>query len=498
MKLNQKLGLGIVALTAASAHAQYAPPPPPTPFQGFINEQLRNNDPYMNQWDFGGVDRLRLEGKHGFAVAGQGGSLDFRDHGGLVNNDYVLNKLLFHVGYTEKWWNVYLEGRSSSSLNDRRYAFVNGAGTVKYQGVGPESDTLDLQQAYVMFGNHKEFPVSVKAGRQELSYGDERLIGAFGWNNIGRVFDAVKVRWQNSLFGVDFFASHPVIPEDNRFNNYNPYDSFSGAYLNTALVPKNILELYMLARNSSPQALASEPVPQFGQPSQRDIYTAGGRMKSKPGEYGDWDYTMEGAYQFGDFKDPRAGAPAGRQRQDAFMFVGNVGYTFSQAWSTPRIALEYSFASGDNNPTNKVHNTFENLFPTNHKFYGYMDLLSLQNLHDVRGIYQFKPTLRSSISLEGHGFWLADTHDSFYAVTGAARGGAATTAGTAYGVNPSYSSFLGEEFDVIAGYALTRYAQLEGGYGHFFIGDYIKQSLSSTKFGSRDADWVYLQTTIKF
>jgi len=47
-----------------------------------------------------------------------------------------------------------------------------------------------------MIGNHKEFPVSLKVGRQELSYGEERLVGAFAWNNIGRVFDAVKVRWQ--------------------------------------------------------------------------------------------------------------------------------------------------------------------------------------------------------------------------------------------------------------------------------------------------------------
>src|SRR5205814_1554923 len=183
---------------------------------------------------------------------------------------------------------------------------------------------------------------------------------------------------------------------------------------------------------------------------------------------------------------------------EAYMAVIQGGYTFSDTWATPRLALEYSYGSGDSNPTDGKHETFENLFPTNHKFYGYMDMLSLQNVHDVRGIFQLKPHKQVSLALEGHGFWLADTHDSFYNVGGAPRGGTASTPGTGYGINPSYGNFLGTELDLIAGYAVTRYAQLEAGYGHFFTGDYIKQSLSSPAFGARDADFVYLQATISF
>jgi hypothetical protein len=102
------------------------------------------------------------------------------------------------------------------------------------------------------------------------------------------------------------------------------------------------------------------------------------------------------------------------------------------------------------------------------------------------------------MAVEGHGFWLANTHDNFYNVGGAPRGGIAATPGTGYGINPSYSAFVGTEVDVIAGYAVTRYAQLEAGYGHFFVGDYIRQSLSAPAVGSRDADYVYLQANINF
>ena len=166
---------------------------------------------------------------------------------------------------------------------------------------------------------------------------------------------------------------------------------------------------------------------------------------------------------------------------------------------TPRIGIEYAYASGDGNPTDGKHETFENLFPTNHKFYGYMDFVSLQNIHDIRAIFQLKPTPLMSLALEGHGFCLADTSDNFYNVGGAPRGGvAATPTGNGYGINANYSSYVGSEVDVIAGYALTRFAQLELGYGHFFVGDYVKSSLSSAAFGSKDADYIYAQININF
>jgi hypothetical protein len=493
MKSNLKtLSAGALVLAAINqVHAQYAPPPPPAPFAGFLNEYLRKDDPYMSQWDFGGNLRLRYENKQGFAIAGTPGSVDFRDHGADVNNDYLLTRIRVHAGYTDKWWNAYAEGQSSLANSDQRFAYANVpavAGTTAYRGYGPESDTIDLHQAYVSVGNHKEFPLSLKAGRQELSYGEERLIGAFGWNNIGRAFDAAKLRWQNEWFGADFFTGHPVIPEDRVFDVDNDHDWFSGVYATSTKIPKDILDVYFLSRNASRQAINDVSRPQFPQPTARDIYTIGGRLKSKPGELAGWDYALEGAYQFGDFAPS---ATASRLNQDAYMFVAQGGYTLADFWATPRLGVEYAYSSGDGNSADGTHGTFDNLFPTNHKFYGYMDFFSLQNIQDLRGIFQLKPTTRMSVALEGHAFWLANTHDYLYNVGGAPR-----TAG-GYGIHPDYNSFVGTELDAIAGYALTRFSQIEAGYGHFFTGEYIQQSLAGVG-GAQDANYFYLQLTVNF
>ena len=499
------LSAGALVLAALeSVHAQYVAPPPPTPFQGFINEFFRAQDPYMNQWDFGGNTRFRYENRQGYGIPGIGKaapppntqSVDFRAHGAKVDNDYYLTRTRLHVGYTDKWWSAYVEGQMSTDNNDARYAYANAPavpGTVKLKGNGPEADLIDLHQAYVMIGNHKEFPLSAKVGRQELSYGEERLIGAFNWNNIARSFDAAKVRWQNEWFGADFFSGRPVVPQDGQFDVANTYDFLSGIYATSMKVPKNILDVYFLARNSTRHANSAEPSPQFPQPTARDIYTVGGRLKSKPGEFDGWDYSAEGAYQFGNFAGANTGTPAQTERrtQNAFMFVAQGGYTFTDLWATPRLGLEYDYGSGDGNSKDDTHGTFENLFPTNHKFFGSMDFASLQNIQDAGINLTLKPTSRMSCALMGNALWLANTDDYFYTAAGTPR----TTGG--YGIHPNYSSFLGSELTAIVGYAVTRFAQIEVGYGHFFTGKYIEQSLAGVG-GATDANFVYVQTSVNF
>ena len=479
----------LVLAALESAHAQYTPPPTLSQFPGLINEYLLAPQGYTNHWDIGGGDRERYVAYEGYGIAGKPGSVDFRDHGASVDNQYLLSRIRLHVGYSDDWWSAYVEGQSSLATGDHRAAYANVpavAGTSKTIGYGPESDLLNLHQGYFKVGNTNAFPLTLKAGRQELSYGEERLIGAFDWNNIGRSFDAAKLRWQSDWGSVDAFTGMPVVPREDQFNEPNDQDWLSGIYAILTPIPKTILEGYLLARNASRSAISYDSDPEFPQPTARDIYTVGGRLASKPGDLYNFDYTLEGAYQFGDFAPT---ATAARLNQNAFMVVSEAGYTFADLWATPRLGAEFDYASGSDGSGD--HGTFDNLFPTNHKFFGMMDFFSLQNIQDLGVNLTLKPTQRVNITFMGNAFWLADTHDYLYTVAGTPR----ATGG--YGIHPNFNPFVGTEFSVVAGYALTRFAQVEAGYGHFFAGDYINQSQAGNG-GSRDADMVYVQTTLKF
>jgi hypothetical protein len=484
------LSSGALLLAALDhAHAQYTPPPSPAPFNGFINESLSSVPGYTNHWDIGGADRERYVAYEGYGIAGKTGSSDFRDHGAPVDNQYLLSRIRLHAGYHDEWWGAYVEGQSSWSTSDHRAAYADVpaiTGTGKTVGYGPESDQIDIHQGYLTAGNQKEFPLTLKVGRQELSYGEERLIGAFDWNNIGRSFDDAKLRWADTWGTVDAFTGMPVVPREGEFDMPNNQDWFSGVYATLTPVPKTIVEGYFLSRNSSRSAASTFNDPEFPQPTARDIYTIGGRLKSKPGELYGFDYTLEGAYQFGDFA-PSATLP--RMEQDAFMFVSEIGYTFAGIWAKPRLGVEFDYASGSDGGS--THGTFDTLFPTPHKFFGSLDLFSLQNIQELGVNLTLKPTKRWSIAVIGNALWLADTRDYLYNAAGVPR----TTGG--YGIHSTFNPFIGTEITVIAGYAVTSFATVEAGYGHLFSGDYIAQS-QALNGGSRDAEFAYVQTSFKF
>ncbi len=492
--------LGIFPISYVSA--QYAPPPPPRPFPGFLNESLRSSDPYLSAWDLGANLRIRTEDKAEAGATDAGSNWDFSKRPQDDNqNRYTLLRVMPRVGYTGRWFAATVEGRSSYSYGDERFN-----ATAPGQGLAERDGPLDIHQAFVFIGNHKEFPVSLKLGRQELSYGDQRLVGHFRWNNNARTFDALKLRWQNPIFGVDVFTGSLVYNDHNNLNQSNTQDVFSGAYFNFPTLASNeLVEAYFLARNVGRGIVTDNwsgvPAP-FRFPAPQDVYTAGLRIKSKPNAYGPFDYGLEVMYQFGNrtavFPATPVAAALAAPRLDhrAYALVTQSGYTWTESWGQPRLALIYSYGSGDKSAGDGKSGTFQNLFPTNHLFYGYMDLSSLQNLHDIRVAYTLKPTPTTSLALEFHLHYLAKTSDFWYNVAGAPRNftGAAVGSGRGYRINPSYSHELGQEIDFVGGWSVTHYAQIELGLSHYFRGNYIKQSLSAV--GSRDASYAYLQLTI--
>ena len=487
---------------ATSALAQYAPPPPARPFPGFANEKLRADNVYMSAWDIAASYRLRFEDKIGAGFTDAGSNWDFSRRAiDDNNNSYLLSRFMPRVGYTGKRVAFTVEARASSSFGDERYN-----ATAPGKALAENDSGVDLHQAFLFVGNHKEFPVSLKIGRQELNYGDQRLVGPFKWNNNMRTFDALKVRWQNPLFGVDVFTGGLVYNDSNNLNKSNSQDHFSGAYFNFPTLLKNeVTEGYFLARNVE-RGIATDNwsgvAAPFRFPGAQDTYTAGIRVKTKPNAYDPWDYGYELMYQFGNrtavfpATTVAAALAAPRLSHHAYAWVLQGGYTWTQSTLQPRLALIYSAGSGDKSATDTKSGTFQNLFPTNHLFYGYMDLSSLQNLHDIRIAYTLKPTTTSTIALEGHSHFLNRTSDFWYNVAGVPRNfaGAAVGSGGGYRVNPAYSKHVGNELDLVAAWTFKPYAQIEAAACRYFRGDYIKQSLAAV--GSKDASYFYVQLTL--
>lgn len=387
-------------------------------------------------------------------------NFDFNDATTAITDDsWLLQRFRFGVKIKPTpWLTLYAQGQDVREIGSDRPNIIGQAGA---EG----DDSFDLIQGYVEIGDPKK--LSLKVGRQKFSYGDERIIGPLEWANQSRAFDAVKLHYEQPTWNVDLFTSSVVKFEDGRFNQSDWLDSdstrdqiFSGAYFSTTLVPFQITDAYLLHLSES---------------GGTSFFTLGTRWKGLAAKLDNWDYTLETAFQFGDLKD-----------KDLKAFGGHLdaGYNFASTPWKPRLGAEYNYGTGDSNPKDGKVETFQNLFPTNHKFYGYMDAFSLQNLHNVAVNLSATPTEKLKLSLDAHAFWLADTNDSWYRANG-------TTA--VRPAKPGASSYAGSEVDFTFTYKASKWLGFHGGYSHFFAGDYLGDTGAKS-----DADFVYLQASIDF
>src|ERR1051325_722559 len=94
---------------------------------------------------------------------------------------YYLSRLRLNVTATTK----YIVG--AVQAQDARVARK----TVGPTGA-PFTAAFDLRQAYADVGTSRA-PLVVRVGRQELGFGDQRLLGASNWTNAARTFDAARV-----------------------------------------------------------------------------------------------------------------------------------------------------------------------------------------------------------------------------------------------------------------------------------------------------------------
>jgi len=359
------------------------------------------------------------------------------------------------------WFTFYVQGQSSYEFGSNR---PNIPGALGAEG----DDPIDLRQAYVKIGK-KDFNVTI--GRQLLSYGDERLVGSFDWNNFGRIFDAVKVHYNTDKWSLEGFTSSVVVTNKDKFNQSDLFDGnntsrnqiFSGLYFSTTLLPFQVTDLYAFELHEENKV------------GDTDFVTLGTRIKGDPKKLKGFDYETEMAVQFGDVKG-----------KDLTAFAGHwgTGYNWLDCAMKPRLGLEYNYATGDSNSKDGKVGTFQNLFPTNHLFYGYMDAFSWQNMHNPAISFSLQPTKKLSLKLDYHLFWLADTNDAWYRANGITA---------VRPINAKADSFAGSELDLTLKYKATKNLTFQTGYSHFFAGSYLKDTGANS-----GADFAYAMATLEF
>jgi len=393
---------------------------------------------------------------------------DFNFGAGPQDDDgYHLIRMLAHADlHLGENFRIFVQGKSSL-IEDRD----GGPRAV-------DADEIDIQQAFGEFSfrfNADRDRGMIRAGRQDLIYGAQRLIGVSDWTNVRRTFDGVRGSVGIGNQTIDAFWVRPVIVDKERLNSSDDNSNFAGIYDVISLPDfvreaRTKLDLYFLwldHQNSAPSAAPS---------NDSDTFTLGAHLFTNPMP---WDFDVEGDWQFGD-------AAEGGDI-NAWSIAIEAGYTFSGITWTPRLILGFDAASGDDDPTDGDHGTFNQLFPSGHPFFGYIDAIGRQNIVDVHGgiNVQFAPKL--SVLLEHYFFWRENSHDALYNAQGAPL----------IGGGGSNSDYIGSEFDALLSWQLDRHWSTYIGYSHFFAGDFVEEAGAGTG-ADNDIDFVYGALTFTF
>lgn len=310
----------------------------------------------------------------------------------------------------------------------------------------------------------------MRAGRQELSYGEERLIGAFGWDNVGRSFDGFKLTVPRGRTSVDLFAARLALPDPVAPLPQLGNPNFLGIYGRRQGMSWGDVEAYALGRSGTVG----------GPPGQS--WTFGVRPVGRFGDTRRFDFSVEAAIQ--------AGTTGGR-RIAASAAHGAVGYTFPGS-SRIRAAIEYNLATGGNPDDPRTVRTFDQLFPTNHDKYGYMDYQGWRNMRNLRLSLGGRVGSKGWVGGDFHEFWLADSRDSWYGAGGSPN---RTVGGGPYrDPTGAAGNRVGRELDLTVRINARERLLVLAGVARFWPGSFVRNVN-----GSADpSDWAYWQAQYSF
>lgn len=328
-----------------------------------------------------------------------------------------------------------------------------------------DEEGLDLHQAWVevheLFSEH----LALKVGRQELKYGDQRLVSPLDWSNVGRAWDAIKIRGSaGDHFWIDGFAS--VIRQGADANDDRNFD---GVYASITTAAPTIIDVYVFHRNFADRAFLGEDGKKM-----KDLrdYTTGARFETKAGPFRG---TAEGVYQFGN---------RGDDVTNAFGIAVQGSVTLDDVVWVPTFLLEYTYGSGDSNPTDEDNETFDPLFPFGHFYQGFLDIFAWRNGEDLKAAVAVKPHEIWWVELAAHYLRLVERKDAWYnAGGGVIRRDPTGRSGREIGV----------EIDLHAKVKVHEGVLIWFGYSHLFPGEYVRRTGRD-----RDMDWIFLIFQVGF
>jgi hypothetical protein len=342
-------------------------------------------------------------------------------------------------------------------LGDRFRFFGELGSSIETGKNGGPRAGLDVEDLYVHQGffdigvwQSGKNSVTLRAGRQEMSFGDKYLISVRDGRNIRRSFDGLRLTALVGEWTVDAFAVRPTLENSGFFEDPPDHtSSFWGVYAVRPfrILPGGKVDLYYMG-------LDQRNVVFIGRSAGREQReTVGARLWGTTGHF---DYSHELTFQWGSFQadDIRAWA-----------VTTEVGYTAESVPLRPRFGIRENAFSGNHNPSGGTVGTFNSLYQTG-PYFSYAELFGNRNLLVLQPSTELHLGKKISVTPNFASYWRESTQDGLYSASG----------GIVVSGQTSNARYVGSHAAVQLQWKATRHVTLFTEYLHFFPAEFLKQA----------------------
>lgn len=302
--------------------------------------------------------------------------------------------------------------------------------------------------------------LSLKVGRQEIVYDDQRFLGNVDWAQQGRSHDAAILKYEPSFMKMHLGVAYNQDKEALTGNilTENTYKSIQYVWLHKDWEQ---LSGSLLFLNNGLQYIdetdESKNETRYSQTAGLHLNFKENKLKLSSNMY----------YQFG--------SDIANNQLSAYLLSLEANYT---ATENLNIGLGGELQSGNEYgaSSNGKNNAFTPLYGTNHKFNGFMDYFYVGNHLDNVGLIDLYANIRYSFNKKA---FVKIIYHQFAAQAN---------------INNDISKNLGSEIDLVSSLKLSEFVNADAGYSQFFPSKGIE--IVKNNFDGNTNQWGWIMLTI--
>jgi hypothetical protein len=317
-------------------------------------------------------------------------------------------------------------------------------------GVSPAAGPVDQSRVDLLQGfadvvlQAGDASLRLRAGRELIGLGSERLVGTRYGPNVPLAFDGGRAMLNLGSTTVNLLLVQPVEAGTRSFDDRSsPTRKLWGAYA-TRTTGFGGFDLYYLGyRNRAAR---------FDQGQGRELrHSLGARSFGKVDA---WHWNVEGIYQFGRFAD----API-----RAWSVATELGHAFAAAPLKPDLTLRFNVVSGDRHAGSRRLQTFNALFPKG-KYFGELSPVGPYNIVNAQSGVVLDVGHDVGLGLTTMAYWRQSRGDGIYDIPGHLLRAA----------NGTNARFIGKQAEASLSWQATPELELSGSLSAFAPGGFIR------------------------